>query len=161
MNRCCSTIQYVTHILSIQQQLNCGHDVVDNWVIATIETVKTPYGISWRWNHHLFSNTRSTCQDLISSNISASDHYTVFENHRKSLIQHCEGSELRVHFEWTKMPKMVQFGEFLKTWSLRSNSVTRQVSFNRTNIGEKCQNSKIQMRHICEPYHTNIYFFEF
>ena len=34
---------------------------------------------------------------------------------------------------------MVQFGEFLKIWSLRSNSVTRQVSFNRTKIGGKCQ----------------------
>ena len=33
------------------------------------------------------------------------------------------------------------FGEILKTWSLRSNSVTRQVSFNRTKIGE---NAKIQ-----------------
>ena len=33
------------------------------------------------------------------------------------------------------------FGEFLKTWSLRSNSVTRQFSFNRTKIGGKCQNS--------------------
>ena len=42
---------------------------------------------------------------------------------------------------------MVHFGEFLKTWSLRSNSVTRQVSFYRTKIGGKCQNSKIQMRH--------------
>ena len=39
------------------------------------------------------------------------------------------------------------FREFLKTWSLRSNSVTRQVSFNRTNIGGKCQNQEIQMRH--------------
>ena len=28
---------------------------------------------------------------------------TVFENHRKSLIQHCERSELRIHFEWTKV----------------------------------------------------------
>ena len=37
-----------------------------------------------------------------------------------------------------KMPKIVYFGEFLKTWSLRSNSVTRQVSFNRTKIGGKC-----------------------
>ena len=37
--------------------------------------------------------------------------------------------------------KMVQFGEFLKTWSLRSNSVTRQVNINRTKIGEKYQNS--------------------
>ena len=42
---------------------------------------------------------------------------------------------------------MVHFGKFLKTWSLRSNSVTRQVSFNRTKIGGKCQNSKIQIRH--------------
>ena len=32
---------------------------------------------------------------------------------------------------WLKMPKMVHFGEFLKTWSLRSNSVTRPISFNR------------------------------
>ena len=32
---------------------------------------------------------------------------------------------------------MVHFDEFLKTWSLRSNSVTRQVSFNKTKIGEK------------------------
>ena len=36
---------------------------------------------------------------------------------------------------------MVNFDKFLKTWSLRSNSVTRQVSFNRTKIGGKCQNS--------------------
>ena len=36
---------------------------------------------------------------------------------------------------------MVHFGEFLKTWSLRSNSVTRKVNFNRTKIGGKCQDS--------------------
>ena len=36
---------------------------------------------------------------------------------------------------------MVHFGEFLKTWSLRSNSVTRPVSFNKTKIGGKCHNS--------------------
>ena len=28
---------------------------------------------------------------------------TVFENHRKSLIQHCERSELRLYFEWAKV----------------------------------------------------------
>ena len=27
----------------------------------------------------------------------------VFENRRKSLIRHCERSELRIHFEWTKV----------------------------------------------------------
>ena len=45
------------------------------------------------------------------------------------------------------MPKIIHFGEFLKTWSLGSNSVTRQVTFNGVKIGEKCQNSKNQMRH--------------
>ena len=37
---------------------------------------------------------------------------------------------------------MVHFGKFLKTWSLRSNSVTRQVSFL---IGQKLvENDKIK-----------------
>ena len=31
---------------------------------------------------------------------------------------------------------------FWQTWSLRSNRVTRQVIFNRTKIGGKCQNSR-------------------
>ena len=38
---------------------------------------------------------------------------------------------------------MVNFGVFLKTLSLKSNSVTRQVSFKRTKIGGKCQNKFI------------------
>ena len=42
---------------------------------------------------------------------------------------------------WNK-PKMVHFNEFLKTWSLRSNSVTREVPINRTKIDRKCQNGK-------------------
>ena len=49
--------------------------------------------------------------------------------------------------KFIKNAKNGQFGEFLKTWSLRSNSVTRQVSFDRTKIGRKCQTSKIEMRH--------------
>ena len=44
--------------------------------------------------------------------------FTVFENHIKSLIQHCERSELSLHFGWTKvylkMQKIVHYGEFLK-----------------------------------------------
>ena len=44
------------------------------------------------------------------------------------------------------MPKIVVL-VILKTWSLRSNSVTRQVIFNRRKIGAKCHNKKIQMRH--------------
>ena len=43
-----------------------------------------------------------------------------------------------------KMPKIVNFDEFLKSWSLRSNSVTRQVNFNWTKIGRKCQIQKLK-----------------
>ena len=55
---------------------------------------------------------RVVCLRLELHGCKESSKYTVFENHRKSLIQHCERSELPLHFEWTKM---VQFGEFLKT----------------------------------------------
>ena len=65
---------------------------------------------------------------------------TVLENYRKSLIQHCERSELRIHFEW-RQRKMVHFDEILKTWSLQSNSVTRKISFNRTKNRWKMKNS--------------------
>ena len=46
-----------------------------------------------------------------------------------------------------KNAKNGSFWRVFKTWSLWSNSVTRQVSFIRTKIGEKCQHLKIQMRH--------------
>ena len=45
-----------------------------------------------------------------------------------------------VNKSYSRMPKMVHFGEFMKTWSLRSNSVSRQVSFKRTKNGGKRQN---------------------
>ena len=38
-------------------------------------------------------------------------HITVFENHILSLIQHCERSVLRLHFEWT------QVNQKFKKWS--------------------------------------------
>ena len=69
--------------------------------------------------------------------------HSVWKSQKKS------HSILRVTFTfWVdksslKMPKIVNFGELLKTWSLRSNSVTRQVNLNRTKIGGKC---RIQMR---------------
>ena len=57
----------------------------------------------------------------------------VWKSQKKSHIQHCESSEPRLHFEWTKVhqkcQKLVNFGEFFKTWSLRSNSGTRQITF--------------------------------
>ena len=41
--------------------------------------------------------------------------------------------------KFIKNAKNGQFVDFLKIWSLRSNSVTRRVNFNWTKIGEKCQ----------------------
>ena len=66
---------------------------------------------------------------------------------QKSLTQHCERSEQRLHFEWSwpcdkSSSKIGYFSEFSKTWCLRSNSVTRQVNCNKIKICEKCQNSK-------------------
>ena len=54
-----------------------------------------------------------------------------------------------------KFIKNGQSGEFLKSWSLRSNCVTRQVNSNRTKIGGKCLNRKIQMRHF-EWFSNNV-----
>ena len=44
--------------------------------------------------------------------------------------------------KFIKMPKMVNFGEFFENLKIAVKSVTRQVTFNRTKIGGKCQNSK-------------------
>ena len=58
----------------------------------------------------------------------------------KSLILHCQRSELRLHFEWKKvnkkMTKMFHFGEFLKTWRLRSINGTRQLIFEDKNSNQ-------------------------
>ena len=42
---------------------------------------------------------------------------------------------------------MIHLGDFFETYSFGINSVTRQVNFDRTKIGGKCQIRKIQMRH--------------
>ena len=58
---------------------------------------------------------------------------TVFENRSKSRIQHCERSELRLHFEWTKVNQKCQ------KMKLRSNRVTRLL------IGQiSVKNAKIE-----------------
>ena len=42
---------------------------------------------------------------------------------------------------------MVNFGKILKSWSLRSNSVTRQVRFNRPKIGGNWKTPKLKNSH--------------
>ena len=63
---------------------------------------------------------------------------TLVKNLRKSRIQHYGGSKLRFLLEWIKVDQKCQkwsiLANFLKTRSLQSNSVTRQVTFNRAKI---------------------------
>ena len=69
-------------------------------------------------------------------NLRVNKQVTVFENHRKSLIQHCEGSELRLHFEWPKVDQNAKNRQFwwgFETGNLRLNSVTRQINFKGKN----------------------------
>ena len=50
-----------------------------------------------------YSDNQGFCGGATVSSISSLHFATVFENHRKSLIQHCERSELRLHFAWTEV----------------------------------------------------------
>lgn len=59
---------------------------------------------------------------------------TVFENYRKSLIRQCERSELRLHFEWTKVDEICPKSPLWRVFEKRS--VIRQVTFNRTKLVE-------------------------
>ena len=53
-------------------------------------------------------DNQNGCSDVVNTSIPNNKrlgfvNLTVFENHRKSLIQHCEQSKLRLHSDWTKV----------------------------------------------------------
>ena len=53
---------------------------------------------------NVFSFSKRFIPTLFCKHINfALENSTVFENRRKSLIQHCERSEIHLHFEWTKI----------------------------------------------------------
>ena len=62
--------------------------------------------------------------------------HTVFENHRKSLIQHCERSELRLHFGEQKLIKNAKKLEEKVMWHFGwfSNTVVTCLSRHRRNM---------------------------
>ena len=72
----------------------------------------------------------------------------MFENHRKRLIQHCERSELRLHFKWTKVYQKCQKGSILARFC-KPEACGQIVLPDRSFlIGQKLvENAKIQMRH--------------
>ena len=50
---------------------------------------------------------------------------TVFENHRKSLLQHCERSELRLHLSGQKLIENVKNGPFWRVFENLKLAVTQ------------------------------------
>ena len=75
--------------------------------LETYPAHNTPiYNIAWNpYVPSIFLTCAAEWMIKIWDHNSTLVHYTVFENHRKSLIKLCERSELRLHFEWTKMQK--------------------------------------------------------
>jgi len=64
--------------------------------------------------------------------------FTLFKNHRKSLIQHCERSELCLHFEWKKVKWKCQKLSFLANF-WKSESCGQTVLPDRLRlIEQKC-----------------------
>ena len=53
---------------------------------------------------------------LLYQQVRGRDMYTVFENHRKSLIQYSERSELRLHFKGQKFIKSPENGSFWRVF---------------------------------------------
>ena len=54
---------------------------------------------------------------------------------------------------------MVQFGEFLKNWSLRSKSVTKQVIFLGQKLVKNAKIEKFKLRHFEGFSNTVLYHF--
>ena len=53
---------------------------------------------------------------------------TVFENQRKSRIQHCERSELRFYFEWTKVHKKCQNSQIWRVFQASGQTMLPDMS---------------------------------
>ena len=72
----------------------------------------------------------------------------MFENHRKSLIQHCERSDLRLHFEWTKVNQKCQKWSTLAIFLKPEACGPTVLPDMSVLIGQKLvEKAKIQMRH--------------
>ena len=88
--------------------------------VSGLSTVYVP----WCLKVQKWSNFDQFCEVFTYSEFMIFGYSTVFENHRKSLIQNCEHLQFRGQ-KFIKNAKNGQFSDFLKTRSLRSNSFTR------------------------------------
>ena len=101
-----------------------------NWL--NYSNQKTSH-INWKPNdlHTCPINSLFLKKNCISEFLHFPSSHGVWKS-QKSIIQLCERSELLLHKSSFKNAKNGPCGDFLKTWRLRSNSVTKQVNFDRT-----------------------------
>ena len=79
---------------------------VCEWSEQYFQNYMLPKIKNWKWD--FFGHFQTVCIVLNlpwqRKKIFWSEyHFTVFQNHRKGLIQHCERSKLRLQLEWTKV----------------------------------------------------------
>ena len=86
----------------------------------------------------------------------------MYEIHRKSFIQHSERSELRLHFEWTKVHWKCQkwSGKFLKPKACDQTEFPDRSVLIGQKLVENARIKKIQIRHFEEFSNTVLWCLE-
>ena len=132
---CCAELPDIKVSLALWKIVTHIHMLKDDRVVK-----RGKIGVDWKiWLKFPLQNSTQKKATML----------TVFENHKKSLIQHSERSELHLHF--LSEQKLIKIPE-KRIWSVFENlklSVEQnyqKVTFNRIKCG-KCQNWKSQMRH--------------
>ena len=84
-------------------------------------------------------------EDFYSQRCLEKTNFILFEHQRKSLIQHCERRELRLHFEWTKVNQKCQNSQLLASfWKLEACGQTVLPDMSVL-IGQKMvENAKVE-----------------
>ena len=85
------------------QTLSSLHPLLLLWLFQESLLLQTQVSLAKNTRENLLSVHILLNKILIKAARPASANNTVFENNRKSLIQHCERSELRLHFKLTKV----------------------------------------------------------
>ena len=85
------------------QTLSSLHPLLLLWLFQESLLLQTQVSLAKNTRENLLSVHILLNKILIKAARPASAKNTVLENNRKSLIQHCERSELRLHFELTKL----------------------------------------------------------
>ena len=94
------------------QTLSSLHPLLLLWLFQESLLLQTQVSLAKNTRENLLSVHILLNKILIKAARPASAKNTVFENNRKNPIQHCERSELRLHFEWPKVHQNAKNGTF-------------------------------------------------